>query len=83
VSIQTMVALVPDEASRAEVTELVERRFGRTGMGQNLVIGDVDELADHVAGLADGGVERVYVWFADFAPVATLERFGDVIAASP
>jgi alkanesulfonate monooxygenase SsuD/methylene tetrahydromethanopterin reductase-like flavin-dependent oxidoreductase (luciferase family) len=83
VSVQTMVALVPDEASRAEVTELAERRFGRTGMGMNLVIGDVDELAEHAAGLAADGVERVYVWFADFAPVATLERFADVIAARP
>ena len=25
------------------------------------------------------GVERFYVWFADFAPVATLERFAEVI----
>ena len=82
VSAQTMVALVPDEASRAEVTELAERRFGRTGMGRNLVIGDVDEVAEHVDGLAAAGVERCYVWFADFAPVATLERFADVIAAA-
>ena len=82
VSAQTMVALVPDEGSRAEVTELAERRFGRTGMGQNLVIGDVHELADHVASLAAVGVERCYVWFADFAPVATLERFADVIGAA-
>ena len=81
VSVQSMVALVPDEASRAEVTELAERRFGRTGMGQNLVIGDVSEVADHVAGLEADGVERCYVWFADFAPVATLERFADVIGA--
>jgi hypothetical protein len=41
----------------------------------------VGELADHVAGLEADGVERCYVWFADFAPVATLERFADVIGA--
>jgi alkanesulfonate monooxygenase SsuD/methylene tetrahydromethanopterin reductase-like flavin-dependent oxidoreductase (luciferase family) len=80
VSVQLMVALVPDEASRAEVTELAQRRFGSTGMGRNLVIGDVDEVAAHVDGLT--GVDRVYVWFADFAPVATLERFADVIGAA-
>lgn len=80
VSVQLMVALVLDEASRAEVTELAQRRFGNTGMGRNLVIGDPDEVADHVTGLT--GVDRVYVWFADFAPVATLERFADVIGAT-
>jgi hypothetical protein len=26
------------------------------------------------------GVERFYIWFADFAPVATLDRFAEVIA---
>jgi alkanesulfonate monooxygenase SsuD/methylene tetrahydromethanopterin reductase-like flavin-dependent oxidoreductase (luciferase family) len=81
VSIQTMVALVPDEASRLEVTQVAERRFGRTGMGANLVIGDVGELADHLGGLAARGVERFYLWFADFAPPATLDRFGEVIEA--
>jgi alkanesulfonate monooxygenase SsuD/methylene tetrahydromethanopterin reductase-like flavin-dependent oxidoreductase (luciferase family) len=29
------------------------------------------------------GVERFYVWFADFAPVPTLERFAEVIGRLP
>ncbi len=80
VSVQAMVALVPDEASRAEVTAVATRRFGGTGMGKQLVIGDTDELVDHFTRLRAGGVERFYVWFADFAPVSTLDRFGAVIS---
>ena len=79
VSIQSMVALVPDEAHRDEVTALARRRFGADGMGRNLVIGTALELAENFAGLHERGVERFYVWFADFAPVPTLERFAEVI----
>jgi alkanesulfonate monooxygenase SsuD/methylene tetrahydromethanopterin reductase-like flavin-dependent oxidoreductase (luciferase family) len=79
VSMQPMVALVPSEDKRAEVTELAQRRFGRGKMGQNLVIGTSTELADHFGRLHAEGVERFYVWFADFAPLDTLHRFSDVI----
>lgn len=81
ISVQAMVALVPDEASRAEVTAIATRRFGGTGMGKQLVIGDAGELVDHFARLRATGVERFYVWFADFAPVSTLDRFGSVISS--
>jgi alkanesulfonate monooxygenase SsuD/methylene tetrahydromethanopterin reductase-like flavin-dependent oxidoreductase (luciferase family) len=81
VSVQTLVALVPTEAGRNAVTDLVARRFGGSVMGETAVIGTTDELAAHFAGLRARGVERSYVWFADFAPPETLSRFGDVIEA--
>lgn len=77
VSVQTMVALLPTEADRASVTELVARRFG--AMGESAVIGTAGELAEHFAVLRGRGVERVYAWFSDFAPPDTLRRFGEVI----
>jgi alkanesulfonate monooxygenase SsuD/methylene tetrahydromethanopterin reductase-like flavin-dependent oxidoreductase (luciferase family) len=82
ISVQTMVALVPSEAERAEVAAVVDRRFGRGGMGMQPVVGTVDELADHFGALRARGVERFYVWFADFAPPDTLTRFADVIDAA-
>ena len=81
VSVQAMVAVVADEADRDEVTATVHRRFGTEGLGSRVVIGTVGELVDHFAGLHERGVVRVYAWFADFAPPATLERFGEVISA--
>jgi alkanesulfonate monooxygenase SsuD/methylene tetrahydromethanopterin reductase-like flavin-dependent oxidoreductase (luciferase family) len=81
VSVQVMVALVPSEGDRAAVTDQVARRFGTSGMGQYVVAGTPGELAAHFAGMRARGVERFYVWFADFAPPETLARFGDVIAA--
>jgi alkanesulfonate monooxygenase SsuD/methylene tetrahydromethanopterin reductase-like flavin-dependent oxidoreductase (luciferase family) len=81
ISVQTMVALVPSEDDRRAVADLVARRFGATGMDRLMVVGTTDELAAHFAGLRDRGVERFYVWFADFAPPETLRRFGDVIAS--
>ena len=81
VSVQVMVALVPAEAERAAVTDLVARRFGGSVMGDTAVVGTAGEVAAHFAGLAARGVERFYVWFADFAPPDTLRRFGEVVEA--
>lgn len=78
VSTQQMVALVPSEAEREEVTSTAKRRFG--GMGP--IIGTAPELVEHYERMQARGVERFYVWFADFAPVKTLELFGDVIASA-
>jgi alkanesulfonate monooxygenase SsuD/methylene tetrahydromethanopterin reductase-like flavin-dependent oxidoreductase (luciferase family) len=72
VSVQQMVAYVPDEASRAAVTETATRRFG----AMEPVIGTGPELADHFGRLGDRGVQRVYTWFCDFAPPETLAPFG-------
>lgn len=77
VSIQQMVAFVPDEASRAGITEAALRRFGAS----RPVIGTGAELVDHFAGLQDQGVERVYAWFCDFAPADTLAGFGAEVVA--
>lgn len=74
-SLQQMVALVPSEAEREEVTATVNRRFGQWDAG--LVIGTAPELVDHFRGLVERGVERFYVWFADFAPPTTLAAFGE------
>jgi alkanesulfonate monooxygenase SsuD/methylene tetrahydromethanopterin reductase-like flavin-dependent oxidoreductase (luciferase family) len=81
VSAQVMVSVVPTEADRAAVTELVARRFGGSIMGDAAVVGTTDELVQHFGALRDRGVERFYAWFTDFAPPETLARFGEVIAA--
>jgi len=71
-SLQAQVAFVGAGASRQEVDELARRRFWGTH-----VLGTAPELVDYFGGLADKGVERVYVWFTDFAPAETLSAFGD------
>ncbi len=71
-SLQLQVAVVPSEEQRAEVTQVAERRFGQTP-----VIGTAPELVDHFGALVERGVERVYVWFCDFAPPETLLAFGE------
>ncbi len=78
VSIQSMVALLPDESHREEVSAVAQRRFGGSPMGRNLVVGTAPEVADHFSALHARGIDRFYVWFADFAPVDTLERFAEV-----
>ncbi len=76
VSMQHMVALIPSEAERQEVTSLATKRFGHS----RPAIGTTAELVDHFGRLGDQGVERVYAWFCDFAPPDTLAAFGrDVI----
>lgn len=72
-SIQQMVGFIPDEASRTEITELAMKRFGHS----NPVVGDAAELVDHYGRVAEQGVERVYVWFTDFARPETVAAFGD------
>ncbi len=85
VSLQQMVAFVDRESDRAAVTEMALRRFSNYGDG--LVIGNGDELCTHFSAIADRGVERFYLWFADFAAESTLRRFGDrvisALVASP
>jgi alkanesulfonate monooxygenase SsuD/methylene tetrahydromethanopterin reductase-like flavin-dependent oxidoreductase (luciferase family) len=81
VSMQQMVALLENEGQRAEITALVERRFGRGGMGSTVIVGTTAEMAEHFSALRARGVERIYTWFADFAPPSTLERFSAVISS--
>jgi len=79
ISVQQVVALVTSESERADVTALVERRYGGTPMHEHSAIGTANELVDHFGHLHEQGVDRFYPWFADFAPVETLHRFADVI----
>jgi alkanesulfonate monooxygenase SsuD/methylene tetrahydromethanopterin reductase-like flavin-dependent oxidoreductase (luciferase family) len=78
VSMQQVVTMVPDEASRQEVTGLARRRFGWM---RSRLEGTGAELVDHFAALEARGVERIYTWFTDFAAPQTLERFGAEVIA--
>ena len=77
-SLQEMVAFVPAESARDEVTALARRRFGAW---RGVVVGTAPELVEHFAALHRRGVERFYVWFTDFAAPATLAAFGDGVIA--
>ena len=72
VSVQAQVAYVPSEDLRADVTATARRRFGDLP-----VVGSGPELVEYFGRLADEGVERAYVWFADFAPPETLAAFAE------
>jgi alkanesulfonate monooxygenase SsuD/methylene tetrahydromethanopterin reductase-like flavin-dependent oxidoreductase (luciferase family) len=81
VSVQLLVTLVGEESTRQDVVALAQRRFGQMSQGGHLV-GRPDELLPRLAELRDGGVERIYTWFTDFAVPETLAAFGrEVIAA--
>lgn len=56
-SVQLMVAFIPDESRRDEITGLTDRRFGHLSDG--LVVGHASELTEHFGLLAERGVERV------------------------
>jgi alkanesulfonate monooxygenase SsuD/methylene tetrahydromethanopterin reductase-like flavin-dependent oxidoreductase (luciferase family) len=78
VSAQHPVALVPDEASRAEVLALAERRFGAWG---GLVAGTAPEVAAALGDEArDHGVEGFVVQLTDFGLPETLQRFMEEVA---
>ena len=71
-STQQMVALVRSDQDRAEIDELVARRF----RAMHPVVGGGAELVDHYGALIDRGVQRFYVWTADFGDPDTLAEFG-------
>lgn len=73
VSVQQVIAYVPNESERAEVTESAQRRFG----AMDVIVGNDAELVDHFGRLEERGVERVYAWFTDFASPDTLAAFGE------
>jgi len=76
-STQHVVALVRTDQVRADVEASATRRFET----MSPVVGRADELVDYFAAMIERGVDRFYVWFADFADPATLAAFGtDVIA---
>jgi alkanesulfonate monooxygenase SsuD/methylene tetrahydromethanopterin reductase-like flavin-dependent oxidoreductase (luciferase family) len=75
VSVQQMIAFVPSAAERDDITAITERRFG----GWHVVLGDGPELVDQYHALHEHGVERLYVWFTDFAEPRTVEAFGNQV----
>ena len=77
VSIQQMVGFVRKDSDPNAVREVSTRRFGNLGSG--LVCGDAEELSGHFAKLSGQGVERFYVWFADFAAPESLHEFGETV----
>lgn len=81
VSVQLMVGFVAAGVERAVVEAPARRRYA--SMGDGLVVGDAAEVRARLVELSALGVARVYVWFTDLAPVATLEAFGaEVLRAS-
>jgi alkanesulfonate monooxygenase SsuD/methylene tetrahydromethanopterin reductase-like flavin-dependent oxidoreductase (luciferase family) len=78
ISMQHMVALVPDEASREAVTSLAAKRFPHS----RPAVGSAAELVDHFGAWRERGVERVYAWFCDFALPDTLAAFGEGVIAA-
>lgn len=76
-SLQEMVAFAPEGSDANAVRELALRRFPNMAVRP----GDGAELRDHYAALAARGVERVYVWFSDFADPETLAAFGREVIA--
>ncbi len=76
-SVQIQVAFVPSEAQREGIAATARRRFGDIP-----VVGTAPELVEYFGSLAERGVERVYVWFCDFAPPETLAAFGERVIGS-
>ena len=81
VSIQRTVAVVPSEAERESITETTQRRWGGTVMSEHVALGTTSELIEHFGAQHERGIDRFYIWFTDFAPSASITRFGEVIAA--
>jgi alkanesulfonate monooxygenase SsuD/methylene tetrahydromethanopterin reductase-like flavin-dependent oxidoreductase (luciferase family) len=77
VSVQQMIGFVRKDGDPAKVREVSARRFSNLGSG--LVCGDADELSGHFSNLSGQGVERFYVWFADFAAPESLHEFGETV----
>ncbi|MBF6170000.1 LLM class flavin-dependent oxidoreductase [Nocardia blacklockiae] len=77
VSVQQMVGFIGAGGSAAQIREVSTRRFGYLGAG--LHCGTAEELIAHFSDFARQGVERFYVWFADFAPPPTLAEFGESV----
>jgi alkanesulfonate monooxygenase SsuD/methylene tetrahydromethanopterin reductase-like flavin-dependent oxidoreductase (luciferase family) len=75
VSVQQMVAYVGADADRAAVEATAMRRFEHS----HPIVGTGAELTDYYGRLSRQGVERVYVWFCDFAAPETVAAFGEEV----
>ncbi|MCU1454164.1 MAG: Luciferase-like, subgroup [Acidimicrobiales bacterium] len=72
-SVQHMVCWEADAALRPEAEATARRRFGAMGP---LLVGDADRQREQLLDLGRRGVERVYLWFTDFAEPGSLRSFG-------
>jgi alkanesulfonate monooxygenase SsuD/methylene tetrahydromethanopterin reductase-like flavin-dependent oxidoreductase (luciferase family) len=81
VSVQVFVTLVTDPARRDEIEERARRRFG-VMLDTSGMTGTSDEIVEQVRGLERRGVERVSIWFTDFAPTETIREFGTGVIAA-
>lgn len=80
ISTQHLVGMAEDPARAIELERRTRGTFSQ--MGEGLVVGDAGRLVAHFGDLVERGVERCYVWFADRAPVTTIEAFGrEVVGA--
>jgi alkanesulfonate monooxygenase SsuD/methylene tetrahydromethanopterin reductase-like flavin-dependent oxidoreductase (luciferase family) len=75
-SLQVQVAFVASSGSRDEIEATARRRFGGTP-----IVGTAPELVDYFGSLQERGIERLYVWFCDFAAPDTLSAFGEGVIA--
>jgi alkanesulfonate monooxygenase SsuD/methylene tetrahydromethanopterin reductase-like flavin-dependent oxidoreductase (luciferase family) len=79
ISTQHLITFIPSETEREALAATAQARFGMMGPGP--VIGSADELVDFYAAQRERGVERVYVWFTDFAKPETIAAFGAGVIA--
>jgi len=80
VSVQIFCTAITDDAPRDEILAETERRFPFS-RGSAKLEGNGPELVDQIGALAERGIERVSLWFTDFAQPATLEWFGANVLA--
>ncbi len=73
-SLQQQIAFVASESDRNAVIETSQRRFGGGAFVRNAT-----QCLDYFGGLQERGIERVYVWFCDFAAPETLGAFGEAV----
>ena len=78
-SVQQMVGFVRRGDDAEAVAEKAQRRWAQLGSG--LVCGNADRLRAYFADLEGQGVQRFYVWFADFAPPESIAEFGESVIA--
>ena len=74
VSAQMMVSFVPP-GGRGRGERCCGSPLPARGGNGAMAMGDGAAVTDAFGALADRGVERLYAWFADFAPPSTLEAF--------
>ncbi len=73
ISTQEMVGFSHTGDDLEEIKALMRKRWGSMS---GKAVGAGPQLVDHFGSRAEQGIERVYVWFSDFAKPETLASFG-------